>query len=170
MQTYAVLVAEARGETPDLRSATRSKPAAEPTPTAVPASAAEPTPAASVPQAPKGPAAAAPQIAVLPPANEPGIALRVRFDGDEGTLSEEARGGLSALAAELRGNQTRPVEIVAYWTGEGEPGGSAKLQALKRAILIRSFLNQQGLEAARIVFQRVGEDAQPSVIDVFRPR
>ena len=110
------------------------------------------------------------QFAALPPASTPELALRVQFNGEPAALDSAARAELAALSAQLLRSGEVPVRLMAYWSADDdEDAAPAKIQALKRAMLVRDFLTDQGLARAPIEFPRLEEeeDDAPGVIDVL---
>ena len=144
LQTYAILQ---RSQRLALREAERSAEAAQP---------------ASAPSL---------QMAALPPSSDPGIVLRLSFAESRGSLSAESQGDLVALGAQLQREPGLPIKILAYWSADDEDAAKAKLHALKRAMLVREFLADQGLARARIDFTRIEEaNPPPWIVDVVVDR
>lgn len=112
------------------------------------------------------------QIAALPPTSDPAVALRVRFSTELAELDPAARVELAALSAQLQGSADIALKLLAYWSADDEDeAATAKLKALKRAMLVRDFLTDQGLGRAPIEFPRVEDDDIPlDFIDVVIDR
>lgn len=108
------------------------------------------------------------QLAALPPTSDPGIALRVRFASQLATLDPEARADLAALSTQLQRAPDRPIRLHAYWSADDDDAAaSAKIMALKRAMLVRDFLIDQGLGRATIEFPRIEDDDEAlDVVDI----
>ena len=111
------------------------------------------------------------QVAALPPSSDPGIVLRLSFAESRGSLSSESQGDLVALGAQLQREPGLPIKILAYWSADDDDAARAKLHALKRAMLVREFLADQGLARARIDFTRIEEaNPPPWIVDVVVDR
>ena len=111
------------------------------------------------------------QMAALPPSSDPGIVLRLSFGESRGSLSSESQADLIALGSQLQREAGLPIKILAYWSADDEAAAQAKLHALKRAMLVREFLADQGLARARIDFTRIDEaDPPPWIVDVVVDR
>ena len=116
-------------------------------------------------------AASSLQMAALPPVSDPGIVLRLSFPESRGALSSDSQTDLAALGAQLQREPGLPIKILAYWSADDEDAAQAKLHALKRAMLVREFLADQGLARARIDFTRIEEaDPPPWIVDVVVDR
>lgn len=112
------------------------------------------------------------QIAALPPTSDPAVALRVRFSTELAELDPSARAELAALSAQLQRSADLPLRLLAYWSADDDDqAATAKLKALKRAMLVRDFLTDQGLGRAPIEFPRVEDNDTPlDFIDVVIDR
>lgn len=111
------------------------------------------------------------QMAALPPSNDPNVVLRLSFAESRGALSRESQADLVALGAQLQREAGLPIKILAYWSAADDDAAQAKLHALKRAMLVREFLADQGLARARIDFSRIDEaDPPPWIVDVVVDR
>ena len=111
------------------------------------------------------------QVAALPPTSDPGIVLRLRFAESSGSLDTESQADLAALGAQLQREPGLPIKVLAYWSAADDEAAKAKLLALKRAMLVRDFLAEQGLARAGIGFSRIDEaDPPPWIVDVVIDR
>ena len=112
------------------------------------------------------------QIAALPPTSDPAVALRVRFSTELAELDPSARAELAALSAQLQRSADVPLKLLAYWSADDDDeAATAKLKALKRAMLVRDFLTDQGLGRAPIEFPRVEDNDTPlDFIDIVIDR
>lgn len=112
------------------------------------------------------------QMAALPPSSDPGIVLRLSFPESRGALTSESQADLVALGAQLQRDPGLPIKVLAYWSADDDDAAAqAKLHALKRAMLVRDFLADQGLARARIDFTRIDEaDPPPWIVDVMVDR
>ncbi len=111
------------------------------------------------------------QMAALPPSSAPEVVLRLSFAESRGALSRESQADLAALGAQLQREPGLPIRILAYWSADDDDAAQAKLQALKRAMLVREFLADQGLARAKIDFTRIDEaDPPPWIVDVVADR
>ena len=122
-------------------------------------------------QAAPAAAASSLQMAALPPTTDPGIVLRLLFSESSGSLNSESQADLVALGAQLQREPGLPIKVLAYWSADDDEAASAKLLALKRAMLVRDFLADQGLARAGIGFSRIDEaDPPPWIVDVVIDR
>ena len=99
-------------------------------------------------------------------------ALRVRFSTELAELDPSARAELAALSAQLQRSADLPLKLLAYWSADDDDqAATAKLKALKRAMLVRDFLTDQGLGRAPIEFPRVEDNDTPlDFIDIVIDR
>jgi outer membrane protein OmpA-like peptidoglycan-associated protein len=129
------------------------QPAPEAQAARVPAPAVQPSPppGPQVPEPPKrvesdNSLARSPKVADAPPAasaTPKAILATIRFANQSTTMTEAGRAELARVAKSLKGS--RQIEIRGYAGGD-DPAGARKL-ALSRALLIRSYLLDQGVSA-----------------------
>ncbi len=120
-------------------------------------------PPAAAKAAPRAPAPT--RTAALPPPKAPAPATevgttRVRFDGRSTKLSGTARQGLEGLAGKLKGNETLRIQLLAYAEGTAETANEARRTSLSRALVVRSFLIQQGVRSTRIDVRALGNKTE----------
>ncbi len=144
-------VAAARPETtvppppvlPDARTA-GTAPAVSPPPVAAPAVSPPPeTQTASV----------APTVASEAPA---GGALSIAFNEGSAVLPDDARGKLDDLVAALTGDPALKVQLRAFAAGTADTTSQARRLSLSRALAVRSFLIENGVQTTRMDVRALG--------------
>ncbi|MBI4184415.1 MAG: OmpA family protein [Proteobacteria bacterium] len=123
----------------------------------------EPRPAARA-----EPAAPA-RTAARPAAPEPGT-VRLLFDKKSTNLSPRARESLEGLSKNVQGDETLRLQLLAYAEGTAETANEARRTSLSRALVVRSFLIQQGVRSTRIDVRALGnriEDGPADRVDVI---
>lgn len=175
------------------RAAPKAKPVKQPRAAQAPApTPAKPAPVKKPPAAPKPPEAQASApapakanpaaVAALPPALLPGQATaraeananpsipdniapatRLNFAAGSEEMDAAASALVDALVAE-NGSGARVVQVRAYAAGSGETNSAARRLSLKRAVAVRSYMIQKGMQAARIDVRALGPapDAGPA--------
>jgi outer membrane protein OmpA-like peptidoglycan-associated protein len=131
--------------------------------------------AGAPPPPPPPPVVQAPQqTAALPKAPElpPGAASAVRaiaFGPGTANLPADAEGALKATVAELNANPALRVQLRAYAAGDKGSESQARRLSLSRALAVRSFLVNQGIQATRIDVRALGNnvpEGSPDRVDV----
>ncbi len=163
-QQTAAVAPQARVESPA---------APPPTPPAVELPKAPEAPAAPVasapPAAPPAPAVAAPpparpapqqQAAVQPRAPAAPESSEVRFTAGDANLSDDGKGRLDRIADAMKANGQSRLQLLAYAVEDGSPSKSRRL-SLSRALAVRSYLINKGVQSARIDVRALG-DSVPS--------
>jgi hypothetical protein len=107
-------------------------------------------------------------VATIPPSDDPRVILRVPFETGDAELPEESQAALTALAGQIPGNPSATPEIFAYWSAASEDLSRAKFFALKRGMVVRSFLKEHGAMVPRIRLLPVS-DLDPNLVDLLRP-
>jgi outer membrane protein OmpA-like peptidoglycan-associated protein len=132
-------------------------PAPAPPPPAAPAAA----PAATPPTAPStAPAAAAPpstpptQTASLP--GKTALPARVVFTGANTDLPDQAKSTLDAVVQALQAEPQLRIELVAYASGSAEQASEARRVSLARAISVRAYLIEKGVDSKRFEVRALG--------------
>jgi len=117
----------------------------------------------------------APRPAVKPAAAEAAPALgstsTIRFARGDTGISPEGRGTLDTVAAELARDRHLRLRLIAHASSsDGDPMGARRL-ALIRAVELRSYLLDKGVESARMDVRALGErnegNGPPDRVDII---
>ncbi len=146
-------------------------------PAEVPA-AATPLPPAAPPPPDPPPAArrqdpAATQSAALPPAGAALAPDRFLFAAGSAELSDRAKRDLETLAARLRAEADRRVQLLAYAGGETGDASRARRLSLSRALAVRAFLVEKGVATGRVDVRALGgkfKEGPADRVDVVEAR
>jgi outer membrane protein OmpA-like peptidoglycan-associated protein len=140
-----------------------------PVPTAEPSAAAVTamnTPPAITPQAPAIAAPVAP-AAIAPAA---GGSTRLLFAAGTSDLPEAAKVDLDALVQRLNGNERLRLQLVAYAAGPPQEANQARRVSLQRALAVRSYLMEHGINNSRMDVRALGNRAEdkdaPDRVDI----
>jgi outer membrane protein OmpA-like peptidoglycan-associated protein len=131
---------------------------------------ATPPPPAATPETAAPPSPGTTQSAALPPADAP---ERFLFAADSAELSDRVERDLDVLAARLRAEPGRRVQLLAY---AGDPAGAtsrARRLSLSRALAVRAFLVEKGIATGRIDVRALGdtfEEGPADRVDVVAAR
>lgn len=131
------------------------------------------TPTAPVPQPP-----AEPQIATLPP-NSPATvppvptlespahpnAVKILYPEGDMDLPAAAKPDLDKLASWLRQNPNVRVRIVGYASGSDKAGGEARRTSLRRTLVVRKYLVDNGVLSTRMSVQALGAKTEELPLD-----
>jgi len=107
-------------------------------------------------------------LATVTPSDDPRLILRVPFETGKAELAEDSQAALTDLAGSIPGNPSATPEIFAYWSAASEDRNRAKFFALKRGMVVRTFLKERGAVVPRIRLVPV-DDPDPNLIDLLRP-
>jgi outer membrane protein OmpA-like peptidoglycan-associated protein len=107
-------------------------------------------------------------VAAVTASDDPRLILRVPFETGKAELAEESQAELTDLAGSIPGNPSATPEIFAYWSAASEDLSRAKFFALKRGMVVRTFLKERGAVVPRIRLVPV-DDPDPNLIDLLRP-
>ena len=159
-------------------------PAPQPEPEPAQAPAPEPAPAPQVAQSPEPapvpePAPAPAPVAEPEPAPEPApqqAALPVPAPVDDGPLSISFTSGLSDLptgatsdlariADDLKADENLRIQLQAYASNAEGNASQARRLSLARALSVRSYLMDQGVESTRIEVRALGDQAEDGPAD-----
>jgi outer membrane protein OmpA-like peptidoglycan-associated protein len=110
------------------------------------------------PAAPEAPRAqpGATQSAALPPVDLAPGQVRLIFAAGTTDLSEEAKRTLETLAAQLRTEGDRRLQLLAYASGAEQGASKARRLSLSRALAVRTFLVEKGIPSRRIDLRPLG--------------
>lgn len=176
-------------------SVTAPPPAPEPAPSPEPAIAAsrapeqpaEISPSESTLPAPAGPVAEpmpAPeppmtedepeetQVASVPPAEEGGP-ISISFEEEQTDLPANAEGELTDLADRMKSEDELRVQLMAYANSADGSASSVRRTSLSRALSVREFLMDQGVQSTRIEVRALGdqnEGGNPNRVDAILDR
>ena len=93
------------------------------------------------------------RFASLPP--EGGEVLRLEFRDGSTTLANDGEQQLRALANTVRSSESR-LQVKAYAAGDSDNSSRARRLALSRALIVRSFLIEQGIRSTRVDVRALG--------------
>jgi outer membrane protein OmpA-like peptidoglycan-associated protein len=119
---------------------------------------APPPPTSAAPAA----AAPGPQVATAPAtgATRAGNRLRLVFDGTSSELSDSAKQELQQLAADLTKQGSTRIQLLAYAEGTPTTLSQARRLSLDRALTVRSYLANQGVNTTRIDVRALGNQTE----------
>jgi len=83
-------------------------------------------------------------------------ALSVSFDSGAAELTEGAKAELGRLAVTLKKTSDQRLQVVAYAAGTDAEASQARRLALSRALVVRSYLIEQGIASARMDVRALG--------------
>jgi outer membrane protein OmpA-like peptidoglycan-associated protein len=99
------------------------------------------------------------ETAKLPPASaplEPGKPIQVVFGSESALLSDKAKAKLEKFTVHLKSNPGLRIQLLAHASGTEEAASQARRLSLSRALVVRSFLIEQGLPSIRIDVRALG--------------
>ncbi len=133
------------------------------TPTVAPVRAPAPMP----PPVPLTPPLAAPQpTPAAAPATVAGPAEMVHFAKADTSLTPDGRALLDRIAATLAANDKLRLELVAHASGDPDDPVMARRVALQRAIVLRTYLIEHGVQSVRMDVRALGDkDAGDGPLD-----
>ena len=160
-ETLTVTVTEI---SPDLSSSS-----VENAKTSVPASPPEPKPtpneqdatklAAIAPAAPQGQS----EVTPLPPiSTEP---MTVLFNGDDTTIKDSDEAALRSIAAQINAEERTRLQLRAYASAQDSSASAARRLSLSRALAVRSFLIESGVNSTRIDVRALGAKSESGPAD-----
>lgn len=113
------------------------------------------------------------QTAALPPANEPAqdaAPVSIVFGVDVTDLPDSAPSTLSELADTLKADNSLRVRLMAYASNADGSPSSVRRTSLSRALSIREFLMDQGIQATRFEIRALGDQndgGEPDRVDAI---
>jgi outer membrane protein OmpA-like peptidoglycan-associated protein len=158
ISTIAAPVTDGVGLSPRIEMAQRPTRPDEAPPSAPPPPAGQPKggivepPRATAPDQPAAPPAAPP--AAAPPEQQ--APLRVVFEANSASLTNEARAGLDRFIATLKADAARRTLLKAY-TSTGSSVSETRRLSLKRGMTVRLYLIDKGIKSTRIDLQALGK-------------
>ncbi len=106
--------------------------------------------------------------AAEPEGNKPDV--RIAFAADDTTVPEATKSQLNELAARLKKEMSLRLSIVAHASGTSDQMSTARRVSLARALALRAYLIDQGVDNLRINVQAEGSKNagnQPDRVDMF---
>ena len=104
------------------------------------------------------------QTASLPPSNEPGP-ITIQFGMEETDLPASASSPLNELATLLKVDGTLRVQLMAYASSVDGSPSSVRRKSLSRALSVREFLMDQGVQSTRIEVRALGDQNEGGAPD-----
>lgn len=130
-------------------------------------------PVAEPPPAPESAIDATPpeetQTASLPPAEE-AAAVSIKFGEDETDLPSTAAADLTAVSDRMKAEEGLRVQLLAYASSADGSASSVRRKSLSRALSVREFLMDQGVQSTRIEVRALGdknEGGNPNRVDAI---
>ena len=105
-------------------------------------------------------------IPALKSEDTPGEQRSVSFGKDKSDLSPAAKSELAAVAEKVKKSQAS-VRVVSYASGEAEQASVARRVSLSRALAIRAFLIDKGVNPLSINVQALGNQKDADRADVI---
>ena len=94
--------------------------------------------------------------------------LSILFSIEETELPESATPTLNSLVAQMKGNESLRVQLMAYASSADGSASSVRRKSLSRALSVREFLMDQGIQSTRIEVRALGdqnEGGEPNRVD-----
>jgi outer membrane protein OmpA-like peptidoglycan-associated protein len=104
------------------------------------------------------------QTASLSPLNEPGP-VTIQFGMEETNLPASASSPLNELATLLKVDGTLRVQLMAYASSVDGSPSSVRRKSLSRALSVREFLMDQGVQSTRIEVRALGDQIEGGAPD-----
>jgi outer membrane protein OmpA-like peptidoglycan-associated protein len=89
----------------------------------------------------------------------------VAFDASGTTLDDTARSELKSLADRLGARENLRLQLLAYAQAEGQSASQARRMSLSRALSVRSYLIENGINTSRIDVRALGNTAPSAPLD-----
>jgi outer membrane protein OmpA-like peptidoglycan-associated protein len=129
-----------------------------------------PEPAATAPSTRAEPSAT--QTAAVPPPSPAGAEkTQILFATGETELTEDAKTQLLGVAGSLLEDESARIQLTAFAKAVDSGSRSARRLSLSRAIAIRAFLVEQGIESTRMYVRALGDkisDGPADRVDILR--
>jgi len=84
------------------------------------------------------------------------LPARILFPANVTDLPDQAKASLASVANALKTDQQLKVQLMAYASGTADQAGQARRISLSRAIAVRSYLIEQGVNSMRIDVHALG--------------
>ncbi len=143
-----------------------------PAPPAPESEAPEPEAAEAAESPPPPPAPVEPvetQTAAAVPGVEVDGDMSIMFEGESAELSDEARGKLLTLAQDLLSDQSKRIQLLAFASDTDGSASRARRLSLSRALAVRAYLIEQGIESTRMDVRALGNrstSGPPDRVDI----
>jgi len=101
------------------------------------------------------------EIASLPDAKEseePSTPLSITFGAEETNLPTLAKPKLNVLVKQMKADETLRLQLMAYAGSADESPSSVRRKSLSRALSVREFLMDQGVQSTRIEVRALGNN------------
>lgn len=108
------------------------------------------------------------QTASLPPADETDAPVSVSFTEEQTELPSTAADALTPLADRMKSDESLRVQLLAYASSADGSASSVRRKSLSRALSVREFLMDQGVQSTRIEVRALGdqnEGGNPNRVD-----
>lgn len=108
------------------------------------------------------------QTASLPPADNPAeddAPFSITFGMEETDLPATATQGLSDLAEQMKADDSLRVQLMAYASSADSSPSSVRRKSLSRALSVREFLMDQGVQSTRIEVRALGDKSEGGAPD-----
>ena len=126
--------------------------------------------------APADAAAIAPQSAGETTAGEPALTsentegllegqLRIPFEEESKVIPETVKGQIVGLIERMNSDYALQLQVLAYASGDDDEIGHARGVSLARALAMRNFLTENGLDLSRMEVRALGNTAQEDPAD-----
>lgn len=110
------------------------------------------------------------QTAALPPASEEIESVSVSFAAQDTSLSQGGEAALQPIIERMSADEDVRVRLMAYAASNDDSPSSVRRLSLNRAIAVREFLMNQGVQSTRIEVRALGdqsEDGDPDRVDAI---
>lgn len=110
------------------------------------------------------------QTASLPPAETEDQSISITFGIDETDLPSSATADLTDLSDRLKAEEGLRVQLLAYASSADGSASSVRRKSLSRALSVREFLMDQGVQSTRIEVRALGdqnEGGNPNRVDAI---
>ena len=94
--------------------------------------------------------------------------VTISFGTDETELPDNATIPLNTLAEQMKANDALRVQLMAYASSADGSPSSVRRKSLSRALSVREFLMDQGIQSTRIEVRALGdksENGEPDRVD-----
>ena len=91
--------------------------------------------------------------------------VQVAFDASGTNLDDTARSELKSLADRLGARENLRLQLLAYAQAEGQSASQARRMSLSRALSVRSYLIENGINTSRIDVRALGNTAPSAPLD-----
>jgi outer membrane protein OmpA-like peptidoglycan-associated protein len=135
------------------------------------AAASETAPTATAPTAPTQSASVEPAAGTQPPPDAADQStlidgqLRIPYDSGSRGIPDAAKGKIDALIEKLHGEPSLRLQVLAYADGDSDEVTRARGLSLSRALAMRSYLVEHGIDMMRMDVRALGNTAQEEPAD-----